>query len=58
MVKQPNAEQTEFQMSSEDSPPLPGTQLNDGIFYFVVISVTANEHESYYRFVNEFKSIN
>lgn len=31
MVKQPTAEQTEFQMSSEDFPALPGTQLNDGI---------------------------
>lgn len=30
MVKQPTAEQTEFQMSSEDFPALPGTQLNDG----------------------------
>lgn len=29
MVKQPTAEQTEFQMSSEDFPALPGTQLND-----------------------------
>lgn len=31
MVKQPTAEQTEFQMSSEDFPALPGTQLTDGI---------------------------
>lgn len=31
MVKQPTAEQTEFQMSSEDFPALPGTQLSDGI---------------------------
>lgn len=31
MVKQPTAEQTEFQMSSEDFPALPGTQLNDGL---------------------------
>lgn len=31
MVKQPTAEQSEFQMSSEDFPALPGTQLtNDG----------------------------
>lgn len=29
MVKQPTAEQTEFQMSNEDFPALPGTQLND-----------------------------
>lgn len=31
MVKQPTAEQTEFQMSSEDFPALPGTQLTDGL---------------------------
>lgn len=31
MVKQPTAEQTEFQMSSEDFPALPGTQLSDGL---------------------------
>lgn len=30
MVKQPTAEQTEFQMQSEDFPALPGTQPNDG----------------------------
>lgn len=30
MVKQPTAEQTEFQMSSEDFPALPGTQHTDG----------------------------
>lgn len=31
MVKQPTAEQSEFQMSSEDFPALPGTQIsNDG----------------------------
>lgn len=29
MVKQPTAEQTEFQMSNEDFPALPGTQIND-----------------------------
>lgn len=31
MVKQPTAEQTEFQMSSEDFPALPGTQHADGV---------------------------
>lgn len=31
MVKQPTAEQTEFQMSSEDFPALPGTQITDGL---------------------------
>lgn len=31
MVKQPTAEQTEFQMSNEDFPALPGTQLSDGM---------------------------
>lgn len=30
MVKQPTAEQSEFQMSSEDFPALPGTQSTDG----------------------------
>lgn len=30
MVKQPTAEQSEFQMSSEDFPALPGTQITDG----------------------------
>lgn len=31
MVKQPTSEQTEFQMSSEDFPALPGTQMSDGL---------------------------
>lgn len=31
MVKQPTAEQSEFQMSSEDFPALPGTQHTDGV---------------------------
>lgn len=31
MVKQPTSEQTEFQMSNEDFPALPGTQMSDGI---------------------------
>lgn len=30
MVKQPTAEQSEFTMSSEDFPALPGTQITDG----------------------------
>ncbi|XP_059621625.1 regulator of gene activity [Phlebotomus argentipes] len=30
MVKQPTSEQSEFQMSSEDFPALPGTQVVDG----------------------------
>jgi CCR4-NOT transcription complex subunit 2 len=30
MVKQPTNEQTEFQMSNEDFPALPGTQSTDG----------------------------
>uniref|UniRef100_A0A6B2E818 Putative ccr4-not transcription complex subunit 2 n=1 Tax=Phlebotomus kandelakii TaxID=1109342 RepID=A0A6B2E818_9DIPT len=30
MVKQPTSEQSEFQMSSEDFPALPGTQATDG----------------------------
>lgn len=29
MVKQPTAEQSEFQMSNEDFPALPGTQIGD-----------------------------
>lgn len=39
MVKQPTAEQTEFQMSSEDFPALPGTQLTDGL-----IASSASQH--------------
>ncbi|GAB0088112.1 Regulator of gene activity [Sergentomyia squamirostris] len=30
MVKQPTSEQSEFQMSNEDFPALPGTQVTDG----------------------------
>lgn len=31
MVKQPTTEQTEFTMSNEDFPALPGTQNNEGL---------------------------
>lgn len=31
MVKQPTSEQSEFQMSNEDFPALPGTQISDGL---------------------------
>lgn len=31
MVKQPTAEQSEFQMSNEDFPALPGTQIGDSV---------------------------
>lgn len=30
MVKQPTSEQSEFTMSNEDFPALPGTQISDG----------------------------
>lgn len=30
MVKQPTSEHSEFQMSNEDFPALPGTQISDG----------------------------
>lgn len=42
MVKQPTSEQTEFQMSSEDFPALPGTSSDAG----VVGSNASNHHQS------------
>lgn len=46
MVKQPTSEQTEFQMSSEDFPALPGTSENVNVAGAVGSGVVSQQHQS------------